>query len=302
MKVAALDLGTNTFLCLIVEGDSGGIRQVIRDEVEVVRLGQGVDQSGEFHPDALKRARECLTRYRKMIDEVGVDRVLGVATSAARDVRNGYELFRIGDEINLPLQTISGDEEARLSYAGACADCKDQKYRLVVDVGGGSTELILGRGRELLFSKSVDVGGVRLTERFVSHQPVSEQEQELLEDYIREQLTAPVLEILAHPLEEILAVAGTPTSLAAIELGGFDPEKVEGHFVSLERLKSWQAEFASTDVETKRTKYKLGGRADIIYAGVSILRNVVETLRQPGFRVSVKGLRYGVALDLLSRA
>lgn len=303
MKVAALDLGTNTFLCLIAEGDKGGIRNVIRDEVEIVRLGQDVDRTGEFHPDAIARARACLGRFRKMIDETGgVDRVLGVATSAARDVTNGHELFRIGDELNLPLQLISGKDEARLSYAGACADFDDDKHRLVVDIGGGSTELILGRGRELLFSISVDIGGVRLTERMVPSQPVPLPDRRALDETVRELLNDPVAEIGRHPLDEILAVAGTPTAIVAAELGGFDRAKVDGFEMSLEKLREWADRFGATTIEEKRAKYGLGGRADIIFAGASILCGVVGSLGKKGFRTSVKGLRYGVALDLLSRA
>lgn len=302
MKAAALDLGTNTFLCLIVEGDKSGIQKIIRDEVEVVRLGQEVDRTGEFHPDALTRATDCLRRFRKMIDEIGVDRILGVATSAARDVKNGSELFRIAYEMDLPLEIISGDEEARTSYAGVCATMSDDLHRLVVDIGGGSTELILGRGRNLLFSRSVDMGAVRLTERLISTQPVPQSDRKRLEEYIQDQLAPVVREISAHPVNEILAVAGTPTAIAAIELGGFDPAKVDGYFISKEKLKTWCDEFAGSTVQAKKEKYGLGGRADIIYVGASILLAVVEALKQPGFKVSVKGLRYGVALDLLSRS
>jgi exopolyphosphatase/guanosine-5'-triphosphate,3'-diphosphate pyrophosphatase len=302
VKAAALDLGTNTFLCLIVEGDKDGIRKIIKDEVEVVRLGQDVDRSGEFHPDALQRAAECLKRFRKMIDEIAVDRILGVATSAARDVRNGSELFKIAYELDLPLEIISGEDEARTSYAGVCSDMKDDRHRLVVDIGGGSTELILGRGRELLFSRSVDMGAVRLTERLIPTQPVPTPDRRRLDEFISEELRAPIAEISKHHVSEILAVAGTPTAIAAIELGGFDPAKVDGYFISREKLRSWCDDFASSSVQEKKQKYGLGGRADIIFVGASILLAVVENLKQPGFKVSVKGLRYGVALDLLSRS
>lgn len=302
MRVAALDLGTNTFLCLIAEGDKTGIRAVLRDEVEIVRLGQAVDRTGEFHQDALARAHACLTKFRKMIAETGgVDRVLAVATSAARDVRNGHELLRMGDELNIPMTVISGDDEARFSYAGACSSFADAKHRLVVDIGGGSTELILGRGRELLFARSVDIGAVRLTERFIKGQPVSREDRLRLEAHIREELQAPLQEIGRHPLDEILAVAGTPTSIVAAELGGFDPAKVDGYALTLPNLQRWADEFASTTVEQKKEKYRLGGRADIIFAGTSILAEVVAGLGRQSTTVSVKGLRYGVALDLLAR-
>lgn len=273
----------------------------MRDEVEIVRLGQDVDRTGELHPEALDRARATLARFRKLIDDTGgVDRVIGVATSAARDVSNGYELLRLGDELNLPLKVIGGSDEARLSYAGACADISDKKNRLVVDIGGGSTELILGCGRDLLFSRSVDIGAVRLTERMISKQPVSRLENEKIRAHVRDLLQDPMAEIKKSGVDEIIAVAGTPTSIAAIELGGFDRTKVDGYFLSLLKLKEWSDRFAAMSVEEKRTKYQLGGRADIIFAGVTILIGVVEALGTDGVKTSVKGLRYGVALDLFS--
>ena len=301
MRVAALDLGTNTFLCLIAEGGEGQIRTVIKDEVETVRLGQGVDKSGAFHPEALERARGCLGRFRALIDQVGgVDRVLGVATSASRDVRNGNDLLRIGDEFNLPLRVINGSIEAQLSYSGACAEFNDNKHRLVIDIGGGSTELILGQGQQLQFAKSIDLGAVRMTERFVTAQPVSQSEQDGLRRQLVSSLEQVMSELKQFPIEELIAVAGTPTAIAALELGVFDPVKVNGLELSLDKLEDWRMKFASTSVEEKKLKYNLGGRGDIIFAGVSILCQIVQGLGQKGIKVSVKGLRYGLAHQLLS--
>nr|HRO68310.1 Ppx/GppA family phosphatase [Pseudobdellovibrionaceae bacterium] len=132
MRVAALDLGTNTFLCLIAEGD-GRIERVLADEAEVVRLGQEVDRTGRFHDDALSRAEICLTKFRELMNRHQVDRILGTATSAARDVENGEELFKIARKLKIPLEIIPGSEEARLSYLGACGENKDLLRRLVID-------------------------------------------------------------------------------------------------------------------------------------------------------------------------
>ncbi|MBX3040899.1 MAG: Ppx/GppA family phosphatase [Bdellovibrionaceae bacterium] len=300
MRVAALDLGTNTFLCLIAEGE-GRIEKVLADEAEVVRLGQEVDRTGRFHDDALSRAEICLTKFRELMDRHQVDRILGTATSAARDVENGEELFKIARRLKIPLEIIPGSEEARLSYLGACGENKDLLNRLVIDIGGGSTELIVGRGRDLLFAQSLDIGAVRLTERFVSKQPIPSTDQQRLHEEIERVLSKALGEIGAHQIDEVVAVAGTPTSLAAIELGGFDRNKVDGHQLRLERLQQWRSEFSATTVEEKKTKYQLGGRADIIYAGVSILCATAEKLGVQSVSVSTKGLRYGVALELFSR-
>jgi exopolyphosphatase/guanosine-5'-triphosphate,3'-diphosphate pyrophosphatase len=300
MKVAALDLGTNTFLCLIAEGNHNGITKVHKDLVEVVRLGQDVDKTGELHPDALVRAKKCLIEFKKEIDKHGVDKILAMATSAARDAKNGQDLFNIGKELGIPIEVIPGEDEARISYQGATGGVVDPtKTNLVIDVGGGSTEFIVGHGEKILFGESLNMGGVRLTERFVTQQPVPLGEQNKLNDYINEQLQKILPEIRKNKLDQILAVAGTPTSIVAIEVGGFDEKKVDNYFVTKERLEHWVQVFAQTSVEEKRSKYQLGGRADIIFAGASILLNTIKALGMAGMVVSTKGVRYGVALEML---
>lgn len=301
MKVAALDLGTNTFLCLIAEGDKNGITKIHKDLSQVVRLGQGIDQTGQFHPDALQRANQCLTEFKKEIDVQKVDAILAMATSAARDASNGQDLFKIGNDLNIPIKIIPGEDEARITYQGATVGIDKTKHTLVVDIGGGSTELILGQGDTILFGESINIGGVRLTEKFITQQPVAEYEKKQLESYISDQLKD-VLQILRNKtVDQIIAVAGTPTSLVAIEIGGFVESKVDGYFLSKERLSFWVNEFAKTTVEEKKQKYNLGGRADIIYAGTSVLLAILQALGLPGITVSTKGVRYGVALEMLRK-
>ncbi|KYG60773.1 hypothetical protein AZI85_12355 [Bdellovibrio bacteriovorus] len=300
MKVAALDLGTNTFLCLIAEGTKDGITKVHKDLATTVRLGQGVDKTGEFHPEALQRAKACLAEFKKEIDLHKVDRILAMATSAARDAKNGKELFKIGEELGIPIEIIPGEDEARITYQGATAGMNDdQKTSLIVDVGGGSTELISGRGSKILFGESLNIGGVRLTEKFITTQPVPASEQKAVEEYIQEQIKTVLPELQKEKIDQIIAVAGTPTSLVAIEVGGYDEKKVDGFFLGKERLAYWVREFGATTVEEKKEKYQLGGRADIIFAGASILLAVIEALKLPGMIVSTKGVRYGVALEML---
>ncbi len=302
MRVAALDLGTNTFLCLIVEGDKKGIQKVLKDLATVVRLGQDIDKTGVLHPDALVRARECLTAFKKEIDFYKVDKILAMATSAARDAKNGDELFKIGADLGIPIEIIPGEDEARITYQGATVGLQcPEKRSLIVDVGGGSTELIVGQGKNILFSDSLNIGGVRLTEKVINAQPVSSEDRNKLMSYIEDELSTVLPEILILHPERILAVAGTPTSLVAIEVGGFDEKKVDGYFLSKERLQHWVEEFAQTSILEKKEKYQLGGRADIIFVGASILLMVIEKLKMPGMFVSTKGVRYGVALEVLQK-
>lgn len=307
MKIAALDLGTNTFLCLIAEGDRTGIQAVHQDLMQVVRLGQDVARTGRLHSEALERAKNCLQEFKKEIDRHKVDRILAMATSAARDASNGDELFQIGKDLGIPIEVIPGSDEARITYQGATARVGKNistglENLLVVDIGGGSTELIQGRGEKILFAQSLDIGGVRLTEKFITSQPVSDSEKKAMIIFIDQALDSVLEKISKNPIDRLVAVAGTPTSIAAIELGGFDEKKVDQYILSTEKLNHWVNEFARTSVEEKKQKYNLGGRADIIFAGASILLLIAKKLKLSGITVSTKGVRYGIALDMLSRA
>lgn len=300
MKVAALDLGSNTFLCLIVEGQDGRMTKILQDDVETVRLGQDVGKTGRFHEEALVRAEACLKRFREKVDSVGVDRIDICATAAARSVSNGDELLNIGRRYGFSIRIIPGEDEARLSYNGAWSSFQDEKTRLVVDIGGGSTELIVGQGRQLLKAVSLPLGGVRQTEAFISAQPIAQSEAAALRKNIRETLQKTVDDFSTVEIDELVAVAGTPTAIAAAELGGFDAAKVDGFDVSHARLQQWCEIFRETSVEEKKQKFGLEGRADIIFAGATILESVVSSFGFSGLKVSTRGLRYGLALDLLS--
>ncbi|MGZ3745990.1 MAG: Ppx/GppA phosphatase family protein [Pseudobdellovibrionaceae bacterium] len=303
MKVAALDLGTNSFLCLIVEGDKEGIRKVLSDQVKVVRLGQGVDKTGFFHPEALARAKECLTEFKKEIDSQHVDRILAMATSAARDAKNGQELFKIGKELNIPIEIIPGNDEARITFAGAIEGTAQGKENiLVIDVGGGSTEFIVGNKSKLHFSKSLNLGCVRMTEKYITRQPISQEERLLAEAAVAQQLELILPEIRKYAVEEIIAVAGTPSAIAVAEMGKFEAEKVHGFTLDQGKLKKWCDILANTSVQEKIDKYKIEeGRADILFMGTTILHQFLVKLNQPSMRVSIKGVRYGVALEALRR-
>ncbi|WP_413289540.1 Ppx/GppA family phosphatase [Bdellovibrio sp. HCB337] len=303
MKVAALDLGSNSFLCLIVEGDKSGIKKVLSDQVKVVRLGQGVDKTGSFHPDALKRAKECLTEFKKEIDRHNVDRILAMATSAARDAKNGSELFKIGEDIGIPIEIIPGSDEARITFAGSTeGNLKGDENVIVIDVGGGSTEFIVGNRSKLHFAKSLDVGCVRMTEKFITAQPLSESEKQAVENSVDIALDSILSEVQKYPATDVLAVAGTPSAIAAAEIGKFDAEKVHGFILDQGKLQKWCDILASTSVQEKIEKYKIeSGRADVLFVGATILHRFLLKMNKPAMKVSIKGVRYGVALEVLRR-
>jgi exopolyphosphatase / guanosine-5'-triphosphate,3'-diphosphate pyrophosphatase len=304
MKVAALDLGTNTFLCLIAEVDKGRISRVIDDKVEIVRLGQDVSKTKKFHPEALERAKKCLTEFSENIKKHKPERVLAMATSAARDVSNAKDLIQLGKAVGIPIEIIPGNKEAEISYRGSISGFPaDQKTRLVIDVGGGSTEFILGQRKLVLFSESVNIGCVRLTEKFISHQPIDKAELEQLKKHIFNAVQA-VEEKTSKiaPLDEILAVAGTPTELARIEIGAFDTKRIDGYRFTAQRLNDWVRKFSQRNPKQIETDFSVSlGRADLILVGSLILHAACEIFKKKELVVSTRGVRFGVALELAER-
>ena len=303
MKVAALDLGSNTFLCLIVEVENSQITKIYHDSVEAVRLGQELSKNKKFHIEALQRADKCLQEFSKIIEQHKPQYILAMATSAARDAENKEELFAIAKKHNIPLEIIAGDKEASITYQGAVsAQASKPTQRLVIDIGGGSTEFIFGKGLQLLSGKSLDIGCVRLTERFISTQPTSQNEIEKVTSYIQQEMQQILkLKPEAFKVEEILAVAGTPTAIAAAEIGEFVVEKVDGYRLTEKSLKAWLNKLQAATVDEKIKMGIPAGRADVIIIGVITLLQTLNTFNLSDIIVSTRGVRYGVALEMANR-
>ncbi|MES2964621.1 MAG: Ppx/GppA phosphatase family protein [Bdellovibrionota bacterium] len=298
MKVAAIDLGTNTFLLLVAEVMGGRIDRVLHDEARVIRLGQGVNQTKRLHPEALARAKECFAEFAHTIQKLGVDKVRAVATSAARDVENGSELIALGADFGIPIDIIPGEMEAELTFWGTFRE--DPKGpAVIVDTGGGSTEYILGGPDGIEERISLDIGSVRMTEMFVTRHPIPSAEMTKMTNFIRDQVSV-LRGKFSVSGKNLVAVAGTPTTLAAIDQGrAFESDLVDGHVLTLERL----GEFVDTMVKMSvEERQKLAGmepkRADVIVAGALILKSSCEALGATGLEVSVRGLRYGLARKL----
>lgn len=299
MRVAALDLGTNTFILLVADVVDGRIENVIHDEVRVVRLGQGVHGSGRLHPEALQRAEECLRDFKAVIDRSGVERTLACATSAARDAENREELIGLGSRYGIPIRTISGEQEAEFTFWGTIRDDLHGPV-VIIDVGGGSTEFILGDRSGPIARKSVDIGSVRLTEMFVSGHPVSASDMMKLFSHIQEKLRDIHAAFPAPAASKLLAVAGTPTTLAAIDIGsGFDAARIDGYILPLAKIRDWIQRLAAMTVAERQA---LAGmepkRADVIVAGGLVLMLSCQCFNAREVEVSVRGLRYGIARHL----
>lgn len=296
MRVAALDLGSNTFLMLIAEVENGKIEKVILDECRVTRLGQGVHANRKFHPDALARAELCLAEFAGLIRSKSAAKVIAVATSAARDVADGDKLLEMGRKLGIPIQIISGAQEAEITYDGATADFDEMKSAAVIDVGGGSTEVIGKSASGDLKGISFDMGSVRLTEMFLPRHPCTAGDLAQLDAYIRETLAAQA-EQLEGVGPEVIAVAGTPTTLAAVDLAKpFDERQVHKYRFTTQGLWEWREKLAALSVEQRQALVGMQpNRADVLVAGVSILALTAEQLKAKSIVVSTKGVRYGVA-------
>lgn len=300
MKLASLDLGSNTFLCLVSEIENQKVTKIYSDEVEMVRLGQGLSASKKFHPDALVRAKNTLTNFRKTLDREKPEAILAMATSAARDAENKEELFKICKDLNIPLEIIPGDKEAEITYRGGVSGLTTAGSRLVVDIGGGSTEFIFGEDQKILAGKSLDIGCVRLTEKFISVQPTPQSEIVKLQTFIREQLQQ-IIKLAPQTPKEILAVAGTPTTIAQVELGGFDAVKIDGYVLTEQGLETWLQKLTGLSVAEKIALGYPEGRADVIIVGVITLLETLKAFNLKELTVSTRGVRYGVALELAKR-
>ena len=306
-RVAAIDCGTNSIRLLIAEPDrSGGLSDLER-RLEIVRLGQGVDATGEFHPDALRRTFAAVDDYAELIKkaEVPVEKVHFVATSAARDAKNRDSFF-LGIEERLGVQpdVISGETEARLSFMGALSRVTpDGEPVLVMDIGGGSTELITGSAAgEFRSAISLDIGSVRVTERFLKQNPVADDDLERATTYVDELLAGSGVDF--DSIGTWIGVAGTATTLAGVylELEQYDRERVHGARIPVPAIAELLNRLAGLTVEEIRALPSMHpGRADVITGGALVETRVAKRLHVGELIVSESDILDGIALQLIDR-
>lgn len=306
-RVAIIDCGTNTIRLLVAEsGPAGGLVELDR-RMEIVRLGQGVDATGEFHPDALVRTIAATERYAAAIRDLGVpsERIRFVATSASRDVANRDEFFDgVRGVLGVEPQVISGDQEARLSFTGALAGAGSGSAEdpvLVVDVGGGSTELIIGTaGGDVRHATSLDIGSVRLTERFWTADPPGTADLDRATAHIDRLLGERAPDLSA--VRTWIGVAGTVTTLAAIHLGleAYDRSRIDGHRIPVADLAAISDRLArSTVAEIRGLGAVHPQRADVITAGALIVARIARRVAAAELVVSESDILDGAALALL---
>jgi exopolyphosphatase/guanosine-5'-triphosphate,3'-diphosphate pyrophosphatase len=280
IRVGAVDLGTNSTRLLVADVEAGAVREVGRG-LRITRLGEDVDTRRKLLPVAVARVRNALTDFRQELERLGAERTLAVATSAVRDAENGEAfLGEVEWSYGFSTRLLSGDEEAALTYRGVTAGRTLEPGTLIVDIGGGSTELITADRHT-----SLDIGCVRLTERFGEDA-----------DAVGEHVAALLPE---WPVGRAVGVAGTVTSLAALDLGlvDYDPERVHGHVLTASAVDGQLARLAALPLDRRREVPGLEpGRAPVIVAGAAILREILCRYGLGAIEASEHDLLHGVAL------
>jgi len=308
VRVAIVDLGTNTCRLFLADVTDGRVAQAER-LTTVVRLGQGVDKTGKLHEDAVARTHACISGYAPRIEAYGPTRRLLIATSVLRDARDGRQfLVALKYDFGLPWRILTGQEEGTLAFRGgtswlaAAGTPAPPDLLLLVDIGGGSTEFAVGSaGEPPSFVRSLDVGVVRLTERFLHHDPPEAAEVGALIGHVAAAIADAVPVELRAAVRGAVGVAGTYTTLVANKLGmtEYDGRLVQGHVLSLADIDAAVARFAAlTSAERGRLPGIQPGREDVILAGALIAREACRAFGLDAVRVSEADILEGAALAL----
>jgi exopolyphosphatase/guanosine-5'-triphosphate,3'-diphosphate pyrophosphatase len=301
VPIAVIDIGTNSTRLLIARVEDGSVEQLDRRST-VTRLGQGVDSSGRLAGEAMQRVHDVLAEYKEAIDSSGAEPVVGLATSAVRDSENGDD-FRadVLERFGFDLRTLTGDEEARLTFLGATAAREaDEEPTLVIDIGGGSTELVIGRpggATEPDFHVSTQAGSVRQTERHLHDDPPSAAQLDALRDDVRSIVEDGAPAGIRRGVTRAIAVAGTATQLARVDLRGEVDDGVHGHVLELASIREILARLASVPLEERRRAPGLDPkRAPTIVAGAAILVEVLSAFGLERVEASETDILHGAAL------
>ena len=297
-----IDVGTNSTRLLVADVEDGKVSPLERRST-VTRLGRGVDLSGRLASEAVEDVCTAIRGYVGILEELGAETVDAIATSAVRDADNGSAFIaELRERFALSARVLDGEEEARLTYLGATSFSPPSEPTLVVDIGGGSTELIVGTGSEISFHDSLQAGVVRHTERCISSDPPTAGELEALAADVRTLIENSIGARIEAT--QGIAVAGTPTSLASVEmeLEPYDPSRVHGHVLALPSIQRMLSRLASAPLANR---VEIPGlhpdRAPTIVAGVVILVEVMRAFGLEQIAVSEHDILYGTAMAATRR-
>lgn len=307
MNIAAIDIGSNTVLLLVAAYKAGKLN-VIHEEQRTPRLGKGVDRTGKLDPGSCRSALQAVSDYKESVEKnfPGTERIIVTATSAVRDAENrGRFLQLIKEQLDLDVEVLSGEEEAELTFGGALSmlELPVGSLSMVIDIGGGSTEIIFGRDHSPIEYFSFQMGSVRFTERYFKTDPPSRQEILDCRKEIRQILQHKAVGVAKNAKSDrlqVIGVAGTLTSLAYIDLNlkEYDPCKVNGHSMKLESITGWLEQFATIPSDKLKKQYPvvMEGRAEVFLAGLLILEEFLRFYELPELVVSTGGIRHGAIL------
>jgi exopolyphosphatase/guanosine-5'-triphosphate,3'-diphosphate pyrophosphatase len=298
-RVAVIDIGTNSTRLLIADVEGTEVDEIYR-ESRVTRLGRGVDYSGQLSADGIEAVCEAIASYMPRIADEESETTMVIATSAVRDAANGQAFVaELRERFELGASIIDGDQEANYTYLGTTSGRSGDENLLVVDIGGGSTEMIVGRGPTPTFHTSLQAGVVRHTERLLTGDPPTSAELEALAKDIGKLVAAALDGVELPQVDRAVAVAGTPSSLAAIdlELEPYDSKAIEGHKLPLRTVQWWLSRLASMPLaERKQVPGLHPDRAQAIVAGVVILIEIMRNFDVLEVEVSEHDILYGCAI------
>ena len=305
MRIAVVDIGTNSTRLYVADVNDGAITREVTRISTVTRLGAGVDASGRLADDALEREYSTLAKYRTELDSTPVDRAVAVMTSAVRDAANGQQLAdTISADFGIEAHILDGDQEAQMTYLGATSGLDRGRYDtehpiLVIDIGGGSTEFVIGHGDHLDFHVSSQAGVVRQADRHIAHDPPTEAELDATAADVRAIIEAAVPPQYRTVVARALAVAGTPTALAAIaqQLHHYDQKRVHGYRVTAAERDEIFARLRTLSLaELQRVPGLHPARADVILPGIVILTEVMNLFNLDAVEASEHDILRGAAL------
>ena len=298
-RVAAVDIGTNSTRLLVADVDDGRLADIER-HTRITRLGEGVDERHRLLPVPIARVRNVLSDFRRRAEELGAERTLAIATSAIRDADNGEAfLGEIEWSYGFTTRLLSGHDEALLMFRGVTSERTIQARTVIVDVGGGSTELVAGGPDGVRWHDSLDIGSVRLTERFLHTDPPAQDELEACARAVQALLAERVPDEVGERTTAAIGVAGTITSLAGLALGldEYDRDQVHGSRLSADALEEQLDRLASVPLAERRTLRPLDPeRAPVIVAGAVIVREALEFFGLDTLEISERDILDGAAL------
>jgi len=306
LRLAGVDIGTLTCRLLIADIATSGRLTELRSDRRILRLGEGVDQTGKLSGAAMDRVIQCLQEWRELIDASHVDATAAVATSAVRDAANRDEfLDRVKHEAGFEVELISGEEEARRTMLGIRSGLSHEVTDvLALDIGGGSTEFILDRSGQKPVVRSIDIGVVRICERLLHHDPPTDDEVREAREWVARETKAAVADMDHYQTATFVGTAGTITSLAAMaqKLSTYEPARIHNYQLELTTIQEIEQMLLSRKKADRAGLPGLEkGREEVIAAGAIIIRTIMETLGMSSVLVSDLGLREGVLINLATR-